>query len=321
MVKNIGRAVALRHIRAFVEVAEQGSFTVAADILAISQPALTSTINQLEDLLGVALFIRTTRSVQLTDIGKEFLPKAQSLLFNFDHELNAVHEAGKRSGGQVKIAVLPSLAISIIPRAVASFTDEQPMVTIQTRDDNAKGVHHQVLMNKSDFGITNKWEEDSQLKFTPIFEDRVGLVCHHSHDIAKSKSGTQWGKLVDYHFVGMSGDTGVNAMLKAIPDLPSCVVTPEYEVLTMVALASLIHTNLAVSALPVLAVPRLIEPPLKFIKLSKPTVWRQIYIVTRKSGQLSESAELLRAFLQNVLSEPWKLLGPEHEIDQQHFRS
>ncbi len=320
MVKNLGRAVALRHIRAFVEVAEQGSFTMAADILAISQPALTSTINQLEDLLGIALFIRTTRSVKLTDLGKEFLPKAQNLLIDFDHEVNAIHEAGKRGGGQVKIAVLPSLAISIIPRAINLFSNAQPDVSVQIRDDNAKGVHRQVLTNKFDFGITNKWEENNQLKFTPLFEDRVGLVCHNNHEIAQYKSGTEWEKLANHHFVGMSGDTGVNAMLKAIPNLPDSVVTPEYEVLTMVALASLIHNNLAVSALPVLAVPCLIEPPLEFIKLCKPTVWRQIHIVTRKNSHLSDSAELLRIFLQKALSEPWKLLSSEYSIAEEHFR-
>jgi len=75
LVKNLGKSVALRHVRAFIEVAEQGSFTAAANDLAISQPALTTTINQLEDLFEVQLFIRTTRRVELTTVGSYYWGK------------------------------------------------------------------------------------------------------------------------------------------------------------------------------------------------------------------------------------------------------
>ena len=321
MSKNLGKSVALRHVRAFVEVAEQGSFTAAADILAISQPALTTTINQLEDLLETPLFIRTTRSVELTDIARDFLPVAINLVTDFDREINSIYELGKRSDGLVKIAVLPSLAISLIPKAIKLFSETHPNIRVQIRDDNAKGVHQQMLCNKSDFGITNKWEEDTHLKFTPVFEDRVGVICHHEHELAKSKSGVDWQKLENHNFVGMSGDTGVNAMLRSIPALPKCISTPDYEVLTMVALASLIHANLAITALPALAVPRMVDPPLKFMKLRNPTVWRQIYLVTRKTGHLSTSAELLRTSLQNTLSKPWELLESEDWINKKDLRS
>jgi len=321
LVKNLGKSVALRHVRAFIEVAEQGSFTAAANDLAISQPALTTTINQLEDLFEVQLFIRTTRRVELTTIGANFLPIAQNIVEGFDREINAVHEAGKRTGGHVKIAVLPSLAMSILPKAITLFSEDHPKISVSIRDDNAKGVHQQMLKNESDFGITNKWEEDNQLNFFPLFEDRVGVVCHHNHELARSKSGTQWQKLENSDFVGMSGDTGVYAMLHSIPNLPQCISTPAYETLTMVALASLIHANLAVTALPALAVPRMIDPPLKFVKLGKPTVWRQIYLVTRKSGHLSASADLLRGFLQNTLVKPWELLAPQGCVDRMDLRS
>ncbi len=321
MTKNLGKSIALRHIRAFIEIAEQGRFNAAADILAISQPALTTTINQLEGLLEVQLFIRTTRRVELTDIGKKFLPVAKSIVMNFDREIKAVHEAGKRSLSLVKIAVLPSLAMSIIPNALKLFTEEQPGIKVNVRDDNSKGVHQQVLLNESDFGITNKWEDNSQLEFTPLFEDRIGLICHRDHPLAQSKSGIDWKKLETYSFVGMSDDTGVSTILHTTPNLPDCVLTPEYEVLTMVALANLVHTKLAISALPALAMPRLVDPPLKFIKLHSPTVWRQIHIVTRKNGKLTSAAEFVRNFMLDILSKPWDLLGPEHPVNREYLRN
>ncbi len=321
MSKNLGKSVTLRHVRAFVEVADQSSFTAAADILAISQPALTTTINQLENLFERSLFIRTTRSVKLTDIAKDFLPIAKKLVADFDREINAVYEAGKRSSGQVKIAVLPSLAINILPKAIKLFSEIHPNINVHVRDDNAKGVYQQILCNESDFGITNKWEEDAQLMFTPLFQDRVGVVCHHDHELAKSKSGVDWQRLEKHSFIGMTDDTGVNTMLRSTPKLPERIITPDYEVLTMVALTSLLHANLAVTALPALAIPRMVDPPLEFIELRKPTVWRQICLARRKNGRLSSSAELLRVFLRSILSKPSELLTTEDWIDTKNFRS
>jgi len=329
VVKNLGKSVTLRHVRAFIAVAEQGSFTQASDILAISQPALTTTINQLEDILETPLFVRTTRRVEVTPVGQNFLPAAQRIVRDFDREIRAAYEAGKRSSNLVKIAVLPSLAMSIFPTAMMRFGEEQPNITVNIRDDNAKGVHRQVLRSESDFGISNQWEEDSQLEFTPLFQDRVGLVCHHNHPLAAEKEGINWEQLKDHSFAGMSDDTGVSALLHSMnEELPENVLSPEFEVLTMVALASIIHANLAGSALPALAIPRLVAPPLEFIKLRNPEVWRQVHIVTHKKSSLSSSAETLRDFLLKSmatpwdnLSDPWNTLGSDNIVSKEFLKS
>lgn len=321
MVKNFGRTISLRHVRAFLEVGEQGSFTVAADRLAISQPALTTTINQMEERLGVALLKRTTRRVELTKIGADFLPVARYIVSDFDRAINAVQAAGERGRHHVAIAVLPSLAMTILPQAIKRFAESHGGIKVDIKDDNAKGVHRQIRLNESDFGLSNQWEEDKHLVFTPVFQDRIGLVCHRNNDLAASGSEVDWMRLADHNFVGMAADTGIHALLHSTPHLPECVLRPEYEVLTMVALATLIHANLGVSALPALALPRLVDPPLEFIPLGNPAVWRQICIVTRTRGQLSTSAESLRAFLQRALQKPWDLLEGAHGIDKENLRS
>lgn len=310
----------MRHVRAFLEVGEQCSFTAAADRLAISQSALTTTINQMENLLGVALFIRTTRRVELTKIGADFMPIARTIVSDFDSAINAVHEAGERGSRQVHIAAVPSLMMTILPQAIKRFSELHPDIKVQIRDDNARGVHRQVRSNESDFGLVNQWKEDDHLVFTPVFQDRVGLVCHPDNPLVESGSEIDWLKLADHNFIGMAGDTGIHALLHLIPDLPEWVLKPEYEVLTMVALATLLRTNIGVTALPALAVPRLVDPQLKFIALSNPAVWREISIVTRARGQLSASAELLRAFLQRILQVPWDLLEDAHGVDPENLR-
>ena len=76
--------ISLRQIRAFIVVARFSSFTRAADLLHLTQPALTVQIRQLEQALGVKLFDRNTRAVELTRIGRELLPVLERLLGEFD---------------------------------------------------------------------------------------------------------------------------------------------------------------------------------------------------------------------------------------------
>ena len=191
-------SLTLRHVRAFVEVAHHGSFRRAAEKLFLSQPALTITISQLEDLVGVSLFNRTTRQVNLTTDGEDFLPIAERLVADFDRAISDLKTSAERRGGQVAIAVLPSLTINLLPEILARFKSSNPGIRVILRDDNARGVQRQVLNNESDFGISNLWEEDSELEFTPLTLDPVGLVCPPDHPLGKTSKPLAWGNLEDY---------------------------------------------------------------------------------------------------------------------------
>jgi len=290
-------SLTLRHIRAFVEVAHQGSFRRAAEKLFVSQPALTITINQLEDLVGVSLFNRTTRRVNLTTDGEDFLPIAERLVTDFDRAISDLKTSSSRRGGQVTIAVLPSLTIKLLPELLAGFKNTNPEVRIVLKDDNARGVQRQVLNNESDFGISNLWEPDSELEFTALSHDPVGLVCPADHALGKSNAPLAWSKLEGFSFVGMSRDTGVHKLINAIEDCPDSVRLPEYEVLTMAALGGILEAKLAITVLPLLAVPSHMHPALVFRKLVKPKVERELCIITRRNYPLSESAQKLRDML------------------------
>ncbi len=290
-------SLTLRHVRAFVEVAHQGSFRRAAEKLFVSQPALTITINQLEDQVGVSLFNRTTRRVNLTTDGEDFLPIAERLVADFDRAISDLKTSARRRGGQVTIALLPSMTMKLLPELLAGFKSTNPEVRIVLKDDNARGVQRQVVNNEADFGIGNLWEPDSELEFTPLTHDPVGLVCPPDHPLGKSSASLSWSKLEDFSFVGMSRDTGVHKLIKAIEGCPDSVRLPEYEVLTMAALGGILEAKLAITVLPSLAVPSHMHPALVFRKLIKPKIERELCIITRRNYPLSESAQKVRDML------------------------
>ncbi len=290
-------SLTLRHVRAFVEVARHGSFRRAAEKLFLSQPALTITINQLEELVGADLFRRTTRRVNLTMEGEDFLPIAERLVADFDRAISDLKTSVKRRGGQVAIAVLPSLTINLLPDLLTGFKNSNPGIRVILRDDNARGVQRQVLNNESDFGISNRWEDDSELVYTPLTLDPVGLVCPPDHPLGKTKKPLAWSKLEALPFVGMSQDTGVNKLINAVEGCPESVRFPEYEVLTMAALGGILEARLAITALPLLAMPCHMHPALVFRTLIEPRVERELCVITRRDLPLSATAQKLRDML------------------------
>ena len=290
-------SLTLRHVRAFVEVAHHGSFRRAAEKLFLSQPALTITINQLEEIVGASLLRRTTRRVNLTMEGEDFLPIAERLVADFDRAISDLKTSVRRRGGQVAIAVLPSLTINLLPDLLTSFKSANPEIRVILRDDNARGVQRQVLNNESDFGISNRWEDDSELVYAPLTLDPVGLVCPPDHPLGKSNKPLPWGKLEGLAFVGMSQDTGVNKLINAVEGCPESIRFPEYEVLTMAALGGILEARLAITALPLLAMPSHMHPALVFRSLIEPRVERELCIITRRDLPLSTAAQKLRDML------------------------
>src|SRR4051812_6190915 len=104
----------LRQIRAFVVVARFSSFTRAADLLHLTQPALTVQIRQLEQALGIKLFDRNTRAVELTRIGRELLPVMERLRGEIDAVVVSTRERAAMRSGIVRIAALPSVAATVL---------------------------------------------------------------------------------------------------------------------------------------------------------------------------------------------------------------
>jgi DNA-binding transcriptional LysR family regulator len=283
-------AINLRHLRAFVAVAREGNFTRAAESLLLSQSALTLTVQQLEDCVGVMLFKRTTRQVRLTIDGENFLSVAERLLEDFDKAIGGVQVEAARRGGQVDVAVIPSVAIRLMPDILERFRETHAGIRLVLHDDNARGVHRQVRDNEVDFGISGPWRTHPDLEFTALTRDRFGVVCRSDHVLARKTGPVSWRELQDSPLFIMAADTSVHTALRAAQDLPEWVRTPAGEVLAMVTLLEMVRAGLGITVLPALAKPGPSEPSLVFRRLVNPVVERELGFVSRKNQALSTAA-------------------------------
>ncbi len=297
MDNKIARNLSLKQFRAFVAVAKCGSFSAAAQELAVSQPALSLSIQQFEEIVGVPLLSRTTRSVSLTSHGQEFLPKAEKILADVESAILSTRKSAEKQKNRVNVAVLPSVAIRVLPQAMRSYAELAPDVKIHMQDDNGRGVESQVLNGDADFGISNSWSDNPELNYRPFIRDQMGLICRGDHDLARRKNPLTWSSLANLSFAGMAGDTGTSRLTKDVKGLPACVVSPDFTVLTIAALVGIIENGDAVSALPALAAPDYLNPSLVYRGLSEPVVYRELQLITSKSRPPSPAAEKFIGFL------------------------
>jgi LysR family carnitine catabolism transcriptional activator len=310
-------SLTIRHLRSFLSVARHKNFTRAALELNTSQPSLTMTIRQLEDIVGASLFDRTTRSVTLTPEGADFVGVAERLVFDFDLAVENIQATALHRRGRISIAHVHSLAVAVIPNVLQTFTQSYPQVHAQLRDGNSSEVRRAVRRSEVDIGFCSKGEEDdAELDFQPLFRDQLGVVMRSDHPLAGSRRPLPWAKLADFDFIGLTADTGVASMLAQIPDFPLKMSTPKFEVSMNSTLWSLLDAGLGFTAVPAMAAfgkAAFGRPAanLVFRPGSDPVVWRSVFVVMRRGRA---PTRMMRAFLALVHERIAAMAAVDHRI-------
>ena len=122
----------MRQLRAFLAVAEELSFSRAAERLMVSTPWISETVKELERHLKVTLFLRTTRSVQLTDAGRVFSGLLAHVLDDLDDAIRFAQRAGTRSGRALTLGYVIGAGLEFVPRLVRTYLDRRPDQTLHS---------------------------------------------------------------------------------------------------------------------------------------------------------------------------------------------
>jgi LysR family carnitine catabolism transcriptional activator len=287
---------AIRHLRAFIGVARHQSFTRAAKHLHLSQPALTMAIRQLEDFVGASLFDRTTRTVTLTPEGLDFLPIAERLVADFDLAIQDVRTAADRRRGRVAIAAVGSVATGIVPSAIREISVAYPTVRVQLRDGNSDDVRLRVRRNEVDVGICSRSEDEPELSFAPLFEDELGILAKADHPVCRARQPLKWSDLAGFDFIGFSADTATWPLIGQVPNLPASVAAPRYEVSNYSPAWAMLMAGNGITIMAALSAPIGKGTGLRFCRIAEPTLWRSVFVVTRRGRALTPvAAELIEA--------------------------
>ncbi|EDV9721330.1 LysR family transcriptional regulator [Salmonella enterica subsp. salamae] len=187
MEKNglFSQRIRLRHLHTFVAVAQQGTLGRAAETLNLSQPALSKTLNELEQLTGTRLFERGRLGAQLTVPGEQFLTHAVKVLDALNTAGQALNRKEDASADVVRIGALPTAALGILPAVIGRFHQQQKSTSLQVATMNNTMLLAGLKAGEIDLGIGRMSDPElmSGLNYELLFLESLKLVVRPDHPL------------------------------------------------------------------------------------------------------------------------------------------
>lgn len=281
-------------LQAFVAVVEHGSFSKAAASLFITQAGLSRRLKNLETQLGVVLIERTTRAWRLSQVGHEFLPRAQRLITDLANALQEVRDGTHAAQAEVVMACVSSVASHLLPRIVARHTREHPGVRLRILDATAQEVTQAVLARRAHLGITVLPAPLHGLESFTLMQDPFVLVCRDDHPL-RARRQVQWRELVNEELILLNQGTGSGLFFERALAEINVVLRRRWEVLHPTSALGLVNEGLGAAIVPRLILFRDAYPRIRAVPLTGPVLRRRIALIHPQDVPLGPQAQVLAA--------------------------
>lgn len=182
----------------FRKLAEVQHYTQAAKELYITQPSLSDSIASLEKELGVRLFQKKGRNIELTKYGREFYQYVTEALGVLEHGIAMVKEGAGNTGGVIDVGCIPTLLGDFLPDAIDSYTEANPQVRFNVYQGMSIEVAQGVMEGKFDIGFCSMVEKQPDLVFVPVTYQKLIALVNTGHPLA-DRTEIQLEELKDYH--------------------------------------------------------------------------------------------------------------------------
>lgn len=289
----------LADLRAFVAVAELNSFRAAAESIHLSQPALSRRVEKLEAALGIRLFERTTRSVSLTAVGRDFSRKARTLLDDLENSLLSMQEVAASQLGEVVIACVPSAVYYFLPQVLKEYHARYPKIRVRIIDDSANAVLESVTRGEADFGINIIGTQEPEIDFQAILTESFVLACRRDHPLA-NKRKVSWAELAQYDYMTVDKSSGNRLLLDLALANSNVRLNWRYEAKHISTLVGLVEAGLGIAVVPRLSMPMDKHATLTTVPMTEPTVERTVGLICRRGRELSPSARQLYQLIEKT---------------------
>jgi len=281
-------------LKAFVTVAQYRSFSIAAEQLFMTQPAISKRIAALEQDLGVALFDRLGRNIQLTEAGEKFLARATRILDDLAISREEVQSLSDNIGGRLRLATSHHVGIHRLPPVLKSFTQAYPDVELDLLFMDSELACDDVARGQIELAVITLPDQlESRLQTQLVWPDPLSVVCAKDHVLARVSNGSPISAktLCEYNAVlPARGTVTRNILFDALAPFGVTVKT-SLETNYLETIKMMVSVGLGWSALPT----NMIEDDMLQLQISGLTMQRQLGYVHLKDKTLTYAA---RAFIQ-----------------------
>ena len=191
----------LRQLRYFIAIAEQGSFSRAAERLHISQPPLSTQIKALEDEIGARLLERSNRGVALTAAGTAFFEDIRSVLAQLENAVERVRQSERGEAGTLSIGFVSIADFGILPPTLKSFRARYPQVDVQLHELTTDAQIRELRAAELDLGIGLAPVDEPGLTFTSLQHEPLMLAAPTTHPILRGEGAVDLRALAKEPFI------------------------------------------------------------------------------------------------------------------------
>ncbi|NPD16405.1 hydrogen peroxide-inducible genes activator [Xinfangfangia sp. D13-10-4-6] len=169
-------SLTMKHLRYFEALSRHGHFGRAAEVCAISQPALSMQIRELEALMGAPLVERAARRVRLTALGEEFATRARAILHSVDQLGDLVRASGDEPGGMLRIGVIPTVAPYLLPALIQDLARRWPAIDPRPREAVTRTLLADLTEARLDMAILALPIQEAAFEAVPLIDEEFLLV-------------------------------------------------------------------------------------------------------------------------------------------------
>lgn len=277
MARIAAEEVSLQQLRALAAVAETGSFTLAAESLQLTQPAISHLVKRMEEDLGQPLVVRGRR-IRMTDAGQMMVDTAVRALRLIDESVNACRSQAQLREGRVVLAVGHLTAGALMPPLLGRFAHKHPKLATTLLDSTAEQMISRILSQEADLGFgSDIGQAHSELATEPLFVERMALFVREDHPLAQ-RSSIEARQLDALPFIHVNPDANVwRAVSRQLSSVANVYPQVAHHVSMLSTAFGLIQAGAGVALLP-RYVEVLMPPNLRALAVTRPVLeypwWR-----------------------------------------------
>ncbi|MEO8238176.1 MAG: LysR family transcriptional regulator [Flavobacterium sp.] len=282
----------LRHLKYFLAVAEELSFTKAAEKLFISQPPLSRQIIELEEEIQAQLFNRNNKKVELTEAGKYFEKEVRELFHTLDHITSKTKKIAENVSGEFRIAYISSIYSSVISELIKHLKEQFPYVNFKLFEVSTTKQITALEQGKIDLGIIRSPVKSPKIKSQLWFQDGFSVV--YNKNIIQIKSENEIPNLKDETFVFFNKDYAPHYHEVLLELCAFYGFTPKvvHESNNINSIVQLVKNGLGISIVPSNIAKNNSDPEIGFIELKKVNLYTDVSLITSKedNSEITKSA-------------------------------
>ena len=283
--------------------AEYGSFVAAAAYLKTSQPALTRTVKRVERVLGVTLFARNTRRVEITAAGREFVAVAERILNDLHLTVRNMSEVTNEQRGRITVSTYSAFATHTLPELVRVYREKRPSIEVRIREGRQSEIVEDVRSGVADFGIGYVNALPDILQSTTLRREPLYAVIPSAHPLGiRKRPRVKLSELRDEPLVTPPSDTYLRRLVDGAAAAAGFSLRYAVTVERLLSVTSHVRAGVGIAILPWGVLPPQPWTGFHAAVLAEPPLTVSVGLITLRGRYLTPAASSMIGLIQESTS-------------------